>query len=32
MARVEERIADGRVLALIRSYLDQAVMEDMRYY
>lgn len=32
MSRVEERIADGRVLALIRSYLDQGVMEDLRYY
>lgn len=32
MARVEEHIADGRVLALIRSYLDQGVMEGLRYY
>jgi RNA-directed DNA polymerase len=32
MSRVEERIADGRVLALIRSYLDQGVMEDLRFY
>src|SRR6266571_6739400 len=32
MARVEEHIADGRVLALIRSYLDQGVMDDLRYY
>lgn len=32
MSRVEERIADGRVLALIRSYLDQGVMEELRYY
>lgn len=32
MARVEERIADGRVLALIRSYLDQGVMENLRSY
>ena len=32
MARVAERIADGRVLALIRSYLDQGVMEGLRYY
>ena len=31
MARVEERIADGRVLALIRSYLQQGVMEGVRY-
>jgi RNA-directed DNA polymerase len=29
MRRVEERLADGRVLALIRSYLDQAVMEEL---
>ena len=32
MARVEERIADGRVLALIRSYLKQGVMEELRHY
>ena len=32
MARVEEHIADGRVLALIRSYLTQGVMEDLRYF
>ena len=32
MRRVEERIADGRVLALIRSYLDQGVMEELRSY
>lgn len=32
MARVEEHIADGRVLALIRSYLEQGVMDDLRYY
>jgi RNA-directed DNA polymerase len=32
MTRVEERIADGRVLALIQSYLDQGVMDDLRYY
>lgn len=32
MARVEEHIADGRVLALIRSFLDQGVMEGLRYY
>ncbi len=31
MARVEERIADGRVLALIRSYLEQGVMEGVSY-
>jgi len=29
MCRVSERIADSRVLALIRSYLDQAVMEEL---
>jgi RNA-directed DNA polymerase len=29
MQRVEERLTDGRVLALIRSYLDQEVMEDL---
>jgi len=29
MRRVEERLADGRVLALLRSYLDQAVMEEL---
>lgn len=32
MARVEEHIADGRVLALIRSYLTQGVMEGLRSY
>ncbi len=32
MRRVEERIADGRVLALIRSYLDQGVMEGLCHY
>ena len=32
MARVGERIADGRVLALIRSYLEQAVMEGLCHY
>ena len=32
MSRVEERIADGRVLALIRSYLDQGVMEELRFH
>ena len=29
MSRVRERIADNRVLALIRSYLDQEVMEEL---
>ena len=28
MARVEERIADGRVLALVKAFLSQGVMED----
>jgi len=29
MRRVEERLADGRVLALLRSYLEQEVMEEL---
>ena len=29
MRRVEERLADGRVLALLRSYLDQEVREEL---
>ena len=29
MSRVAERIADSRMLALIRSYLDQEVMEEL---
>ena len=29
MSRVQERIADTRVLTLIRSYLDQGVMEEL---
>jgi RNA-directed DNA polymerase len=29
MHRIEERLGDGRVLALIRSYLDQEVMEEL---
>jgi RNA-directed DNA polymerase len=32
MSRVAERIADSRVLALIRSYLDQGVMEDLKLH
>jgi RNA-directed DNA polymerase len=32
MRRVTERIADSRVLALIRSYLDQEVMEELIRY
>jgi len=30
MARVEERIADGRVLSLLRGYLKQGVMDGMK--
>jgi RNA-directed DNA polymerase len=30
MARVSERIADGRVLSLIESFLTQGVLEEMR--
>ena len=29
MSRVKERIADSRVLTLLRSYLDQGVMEEL---
>jgi RNA-directed DNA polymerase len=32
MARVGERIADGRVLGLIQSYLQQGVMEGLTQY
>lgn len=32
MARVEEHIADGRVLALIQSFLKQGVMDQLRCY
>ena len=32
MARVRERIADGRVLSLIRSFLDQEVMDGLACY
>jgi RNA-directed DNA polymerase len=32
MSRVEERIADSRVLSLISGYLDQAVMEELVRY
>jgi len=32
MACVQEHIADGRVLALIRSYLKQGVMDELRHY
>jgi RNA-directed DNA polymerase len=31
MERVAERIADGRILALIESYLKQGVMDTLRY-
>jgi RNA-directed DNA polymerase len=29
LRRIEERLADGRVLALLRSYLDQGVLEEL---
>ena len=32
MSRVEERIADSRVLTLIRGYLDQGVMEELTWH
>lgn len=32
MSRVEERVADSRVLALIRAFLNQAVMEDAAFW
>lgn len=32
MSRVEERIADGRVLKLIRGYLEQGVMEELELF
>lgn len=32
MKRVEEKVSDGRVLELIRKYLGQKVMEDMRQW
>ncbi len=32
MERVGERIADGRVLALIQSYLEQGVMDGLSHY
>ena len=32
MQRIEEKIADGRVLELIRQYLQQGVLENMRYW
>lgn len=30
MARVEEKVADGRVLQLLRTYLKQGVLEELR--
>ena len=32
MACIEERVADGSVLELIRSFLKQGVLEDLRYW
>ncbi len=32
MERVEEKISDGRVLELIESYLNQGVMEGLKYW
>ena len=32
MKRIEEKVADGRVLELIRKYLGQQVLEDMRQW
>ena len=32
LARVEEQVADGAVLALIEAYLHQGVLETMRYW
>lgn len=32
MKRIEEKVADGRVLELIRKYLGQRVMEEMRQW
>jgi len=32
MERVEEKISDGRVLELIQSYLNQGVMEGLKYW
>lgn len=30
MARVEEKVSDGRVLALLRAFLEQSVLEEMK--
>lgn len=32
LKRIEEKVADGRVLELIRKYLQQGVLENMRYW
>ncbi len=32
MERIAERIADGRVLTLVESYLKQGIMEEMQYW
>ena len=32
MKRVEERVADGRVLEIVRLYLEQGVMEGMKHW
>ena len=32
MQRVEEKVADGRLLRLIRMYLEQGIMEDMNLW
>jgi len=32
LSRIEEKIADGRVLELIRKYLRQGVLEHLRYW
>ena len=32
LQRIEEKVADGRVLELIRQYLQQGVLENMRYW
>lgn len=32
LKRIEEKVADGRVLELIRKYLGQGVLENMRYW
>jgi RNA-directed DNA polymerase len=32
LRRIEEKVADGRVLELMRKYLGQGVLENMRYW